>query len=286
MSAKGVLLRGLMATPRPVWRSGIWVASWWFAWRPNQAIRRWQYNAGVVLGRQPTRRETRHAFVSWGRNLFESLTLHRYSRFERRALVRVSPADRERIDAAYRQGAVVALPHMGSWDLAGAWACAEGMPVSSVAEQLPDKEFRLFVRIREDLGFKIYGHRDPQAVPKLITDVRQGRLVCLVADRDMSRHGVPIEWMTPNGAVQVTMPPGPARIAQRTGAVVLPLASHYLPDGAMRLAVGDAISVAPGREGVAEATQRLADFFSAQVASNVTDWHMLQRFFPDDSRTT
>lgn len=286
VDAKGMVLRALMATPRPVWHAGVGAASWWFSLRPNKAIRRWQYNASVVLGRCPSRAETRAAFVSWGRNLFESLTLHRYSGFERRVLVRVSPEDRARIDQAFRRGAVVALPHMGSWDLAGAWACAEGMPVSSVAEQLPDKEFRLFVRIREDLGFKIYGHRDPEAVAKLVADVRQGRLVCLVADRDMSRHGVPVDWPTPDGAVRVTLPPGPARIAQRTGAVVLPIASHYLDGGAMRLAVGDAISVEPGREGIAQATQQLADFFSAQVASNVTDWHMLQRFFPDDVRTS
>ena len=46
-------------------------------------------------------------------------------------------------------GAVVALPHSGNWDLAGAWACLTGMPVTTVAEQLSEAEYAAFMAFRE-----------------------------------------------------------------------------------------------------------------------------------------
>lgn len=273
-------MRALMNVPRFVWRPLVWAGGEWFSRRPNAAMTRWQYNASVVLGRAPTRAETAAAFRSWGRNLFESLTMHHLSAFDIRSRVVITPEERERLFGAFEQGAVAVLPHLGSWDLCGAWACVEGMPVSAVAEQLPPKEFQLFVDVRERLGFKVYGHKDTRAVVKLIHDIADRRLACLVADRDMSRHGVTVYWPTPTGPVAVTMPPGPAIVAQRAGARIVPIASRYLPGNLMRIRVGEVIGPLGSDDTIEDVTQQLCDFFAEHVASDVTDWHMLQRFFP------
>ena len=54
------------------------------------------------------------------------------------------------------RGAIIALPHMANWDLAGAWACLTGMPVSTVAERLrPEALFDRFVAYREALGMEV-----------------------------------------------------------------------------------------------------------------------------------
>lgn len=275
-------MTALTVLPHPIWQAAIALAAEYLSWRPNKWMRRWSHNASVATGRTPTRREVAAAYRSWGRNLFESIQMGRMSQDAIRARVLVSDEDRRRLSEAIAAGgAVVALPHMGSWDLAGAWACVNGMPISTVAEQLDSKEFKLFLDVRERLGFTVYSHTDHRSVVKLIHDLREGAVVCLVADRDMSRSGVPVQWPTPTGPVTVTLPPGPALIAQRTGATLFPVACHYLGRGRMRAVIGPAVQHAPGRDGVAAMTQQVADFFAAQVASNVVDWHMLQRFFPN-----
>ena len=85
-------------------------------------------------------------------------------------------------------GAVVALPHSGNWDLAGAWACLTGMPVTTVAEQLADAEYAAFVAFREGLGMEVLSHRDPGALAALVDAIHRRRVVCLLADRDLSRN--------------------------------------------------------------------------------------------------
>ena len=88
-------------------------------------------------------------------------------------------------------GAIIALPHMANWDLAGAWACLTGMPVSTVAERLrPESLYDRFVRYREGLGMEVIaltGAGNPLA--RLRASLAAGRLVCLLADRDLGRRG-------------------------------------------------------------------------------------------------
>jgi KDO2-lipid IV(A) lauroyltransferase len=180
-------------------------------------------------------------------------------------------------DAYARSGAVVALPHSGNWDLAGAWACRTGMPVTTVAEQLSDAEFAAFVGFRQRLGMEVLSHREPGAISALAGAVRQGRLVCLMADRDLDGTGLGVRW---NGQV-VTMPAGPAMVARRTGAALVPACCHYEGEQ-MVIRFGPPVAARPGRDGLVAMTQDVADFFAAELARQPQDWHMLQPFFAAD----
>src|SRR5690606_38749072 len=91
------------------------------------------------------------------------------------------------------RGVVVALPHMGNWDWAGAWACAEVAPLMTVAERLrPERLFDEFVAYRRSLGMEVLAMGEPDVMDRLTSWVRAGGLVCLLADRDLSRQGVPV----------------------------------------------------------------------------------------------
>ena len=121
------------------------------------------------------------------------LALHQWSGADIRS--RVTTVNESVLRTAYAgAGAVVALPHSGNWDLAGAWACLTGMPVTTVAEQLADAEYADFVAFRERLGMEVLSHRDPSAISELVFAVRRRRLVCLLADRDLEQTGVPVRW--------------------------------------------------------------------------------------------
>lgn len=186
-------------------------------------------------------------------------------------------------DAAAGPGVVVALPHMGNWDLAGAWACLRGLPVSTVAERLAAPEYEAFTSFREGLGMRVLAHDDPAAPAELISDLGRGRIVCLVADRDLMGAGVPVDWPTPVAPRPVRMPAGPALVARRAGAVLLGAACRY-EGRQMRIDFSEPIETRPGRDGLIAMTQQLAGFFSMRVQRRPEDWHLMQPFFREPAR--
>lgn len=177
------------------------------------------------------------------------------------------------------RGAIIALPHMGNWDLAGAWACRTGMPVSTVAERLrPEALYERFVGYRELLGMEIIpltGGVNP--ISALKTALDRGRLVCLLADRDLSGSGVEVDLL----GERACLPAGPAALSRVSGAPMVALSLSY-HGPLMRLDFSDVIPVRKGRPGLLAMTQDIADHFSAGIAGAPQDWHMLQRVFSAD----
>jgi lauroyl/myristoyl acyltransferase len=185
------------------------------------------------------------------------------------------------------RGVVVALPHSGNWDLAGLWFVATqtrlGRPArfTTVVERLaPESLFRRFVAYREGLGFEVLAADDGAQVYRTLTRrLRDGGLVCLVADRDLGASGVEVTLF----GEAARLPTGPARLAATTGALLLPAFPHFTPDG-WGVVVGAAIPV-PSRDrgDVAKATQAVADAFTEMITAVPHDWHMLQRVFLADT---
>ena len=187
---------------------------------------------------------------------------------------------REHLDAALERGrgAVVGLTHSGNWDVVGAWAVQRYGGFATVAERLrPEALFQRFVDYRESLGFEILPMTggDPP-VRGLLRTLHAGRIVCLVADRDLSHRGVPVDFFGHRSA----MPPGPAALAAATGAPLLPLGCWFTEDGGWGFRIHPPIDVS-ARSEVPAATQAMADAFAAEIAERPQDWHMLQRIWPD-----
>ncbi|MBF6210097.1 phosphatidylinositol mannoside acyltransferase [Nocardia puris] len=175
------------------------------------------------------------------------------------------------------RGAVLALPHSGNWDLAGVWLVQRVGTPTVVAERLqPESLFRRFVRFREGLGFEIIPLTGGTAPPfeLLAMRLRQGRIVGLLGDRDLTGAGVPVTFF----GESARMPVGPARLAIDTGASLLPVHCWFTPDG-WGFHVDAAIDTAGG---VRPTTQTLADRFAAGIAAHPADWHMLQPLWTAD----
>lgn len=262
--------------PAPVVGMGVAAAARLALIRPGRHLGLLRRNLTLVTGRPADDQLVRAAVRSYLRTFWEVLALPGWSAAE--VVDRVRTEDEHHLRDTYAgPGAVVALPHSGNWDLAGAWACRTGMPVTTVAEQLSEAEFAAFVGFRRQLGMEVLSHRDPGAISALAGAVRRGRLVCLMADRDLDGTGLPVQW---NGQ-PVTMPAGPAMVARRTGAALVPAFCHYQGD-AMVIRFGSPVPARPGRDGLVAMTQEVADFFAGQIAQQPRDWHMLQPFFTLD----
>ncbi len=245
--------------------------------RNGRHVRTLRENLHAATGEAPTPALVRAALASYLRTFAEVLALPGWTRAQVLERVRVVEEQSVR-DAFEGTGAVVALPHSGNWDLAGAWACYAGMPVTTVAEQLGDAEFAAFLAFRERLGMEVLSHRDPAAIPALIGAIRRRRVVCLIADRDLGGSGVPVQW----AGHPVTAPAGPALVARRTGARLLPAVCQYEGER-MIVRVGPPVPHQPGRAGLIAMTQQVIDYFADAIARQPEDWHLMQPFFPSVS---
>lgn len=186
----------------------------------------------------------------------------------------------ENLTAAFNEGngAVLALPHSGNWDVAGVWLVRHSGEFATVAERLkPESLYRRFVEYRESLGFEILpltGGESPFAV--LSERLRANRAVCLLADRDLTSSGIPVTFF----GDKTRMPAGPAKLAAATGAALLPVGLWFTDDG-WGLRIHPRIRV-NGPEEIPSATQALADSFAGDIAAHPADWHMLQKLWLAD----
>ncbi|MEV4613657.1 phosphatidylinositol mannoside acyltransferase [Kitasatospora sp. NPDC049258] len=182
------------------------------------------------------------------------------------------------------RGAVLALPHMANWDLAGAWiASAGGYPFTTVAERLkPESLFDRFVAYREGLGMEVLALTggEVSVIGTLARRLRAGGLVCLVGDRDLSAAGIPVDFF----GEPTRMPAGPAALAQQTGAALFPVTLWF--DGPMlRAEIHPEVAVpAEGdrRERTGVMVQALADVWAEGIREHSADWHMLQKLWLAD----
>jgi KDO2-lipid IV(A) lauroyltransferase len=177
-----------------------------------------------------------------------------------------------------KRGVVVALPHSGNWDHAGSFFCSQGIPLVTVVERLkPEKLFLKFLEYRQAIGMEALP-LDGRVMATLASRLREGKLVALVADRDLSRSGIDVKFF--DGTAR--MPAGPALLAIRTGADLITAYVSYNATGIdidfrkVQIADGDSES-----ERVAKTVQLCADNFAAGISEHPQDWHMLQRIWVD-----
>lgn len=198
----------------------------------------------------------------------------------------VSAPDQERIWAAHREGrgVILVLGHLANWDVAATWLISRGHRFTTVAERLrPEALFDAFVAFRESIGMEVVALTGGEQTPSALLEqrLRAGGVLCLLADRDLSASGVPVTFF---GAT-ATMPAGPAALALRTGAALLPTLLANTDDPAGRLRLWDStcdVRPAIPHTDVATMTQEWATALESAVRERPQDWHMLARLWRDD----
>ncbi|GLV50512.1 lipid A biosynthesis lauroyl acyltransferase [Thermobispora bispora] len=277
------------------------LAAWFFRtladllWRRRgTSVRRLEANLARVVGKDPAdpavRELSRAGMRSYFRYWMEMFRLPAMSPERIRAGTRIIGVEAIFETLASGRGVVVALPHTGNYDLAGAWLVHMGHPFTTVAERLrPESLFERFVAYRESLGMEVLPltNRDggsARAFATLARRLREGRPVCLPAERDLTDSGVEVVFF----GAKTRMAPGPAALAVQTGAALLPAVLWFEGDG-WGGRVYDEIPVpAEGtrKEKIAIMTQRMAEAFEQGIAEHPEDWHMLQRVWLDDFEPT
>jgi KDO2-lipid IV(A) lauroyltransferase len=276
-----------------------------FAWFPHPVVRRAGRGIGRslsyvatdrmallrrhmrrVLGEEPTDEEitaaAREMFASYGRYWAEVF----WFRPKRRqwVLEKTEVEGEDPVVAAHAEGrgVVLAVAHLGNWEVAGPVAVSLGFPVVSVAEELPNRRITdWFIETRAEFEIEILVVGRQPILTSLAKAVKAGKSAALVSDRDVTGKGVEVEFF----GERTTMPSGPAALAELTGAALFPIGTYFEGDG-FRLVAHPELepdaSVEDRQERIHLTTQRLAEVFEEIVRREPTQWHLFQPNWPSD----
>ncbi|HAQ22179.1 MAG: phosphatidylinositol mannoside acyltransferase [Acidimicrobiaceae bacterium] len=189
----------------------------------------------------------------------------------------------ERIAEGLRagKGVIMAMPHLGGWEWAAHWLTIhQGVSVGCVVESLePPELFEWYRSFRTSLGMEVVG-LGPSAGTQAVAMLRANRAVCLPSDRHVGGVGVEVEFF----GERTMLPAGPATLALRTGATLLPIAVYDRPGGCHGVVRPALRTVREGRlrDDVVRVTQNLAREIESLISVAPEQWHLLQPNWPSD----
>ncbi|MGH9251821.1 MAG: phosphatidylinositol mannoside acyltransferase [Acidimicrobiales bacterium] len=245
-------------------------------------VERHQRRVAPGLGRAELQRRVREVFRSYGRYYGESFRL---------PTIGPEELDRGLICEGYQHieeslargvGPMLLLPHLGSWEWCAYWLTrVQKVPVTAVVERLePPALFDWFVEFRERIGMQIVP-LGPDAGRSIVSAIKQAHVVALLCDRDIGGGGTEVTFF----GERTTLPSGPAVLALRTGAPLIPTGVYDQGGGRHHAVVRPPIPAerrGSFRDDVARITQAMADELEGLIRRRPEQWHLLQPNWPSD----
>jgi phosphatidylinositol dimannoside acyltransferase len=233
-------------------------------------------NYAAALGRERSdpevARVARRAFQNYGRMLMDFLLLGDITRDD--LMKRMTIGGRDHLDAALAagHGAIMAVPHMGSWDMAGAFGGALGYPVSAVAERFPGSLNAVVVRTRQRFGLNVIT-LGRSAVRAITQALQANGVVALLCDLEQG-PGVAVRFFGRRAVV----PGGPAAFALKTGAALLPACQYAMSPGRYHVHMDPPLTWSAGetKEGL---MQRVVTRFEDFIKERPDQWYAFRPMF-------
>ena len=275
----------LQVTPRPIAgllasTAGYTIAELWREKRPlvHSNLRR-------VLGPEADEtvvsRLVTKAFCSYARYWVESAQVVGLRSDQIESVFSIEGFERFRLEMAKGRGVVIVLPHVGSWEYGGRWLAQQGYPMTTVGELLePPELFDWFTAQRAALGLTVLPP-GPDTTVRLLDTLRSGRVVGLLADRDLAGNGIEVDLF----GEKTTLPGGPALLALRAGAPIMTCAIYQRPRGLYHAVLQPPLDMARTgrmRQDVQRLTEDMARSLEGLIRSAPDQWHLFQPNWPSD----
>ena len=249
--------------------------------RRRTVARHLQRASGGRLGGGELTREVRRAFHSYARYWIESFRL---PRLDGAAIDDAFSADgMEHIDRALAagRGAILAVPHLGGWDFAAAWLVRRGYALTVVVETVePPELLAWFTDLRSQMGLAVVP-LGPGAGQAVMRSLRANNVVALLCDRDIGGGGVDVDFF----GERTRVPAGPATLALRTGAALLPTAIYFRGRTGHRAEIRPPLPLerrGTFRADVARVSQALVIEIESLIRAAPHQWHLFQPNWPSD----
>ena len=236
-------------------------------------------NYAAALGRDRSdpevSRVARRAFQNYGRMLMDFVLMGSLAPEE--LIERMTIDGRDHLDAALSRGrgAIMAVPHMGSWDMAGSYAGALGYPIAAVAERFPGSLNDAIVGTRQRFGLDVIT-LGRSAVRAITEALGANSIVALLCDLEQG-PGVTVRFFGRRSVV----PGGPAAIALKTGAALMPACQYATTPGRHHIHLDPPLTWAAGetKEGL---MQRVVSRFEEFIKERPEQWYAFRPMFAEE----
>lgn len=232
-------------------------------------------NYATILDVEPSdpvaQRLARESIQNYGRMAMDFLAARTMSDEETLRWVRCEGV--EHLAEAQRggKGVILALPHLGSWDVAAVFAQAFGCELTIVTESNWGTE--LVAGSRREHGVTLAPRDEGLSLRLLFRSLARNE--CVVMLSDMANEGVQTIDV-PFFGRPAPFPMGPARLSHRTGAPIMVVASVRQPDGTYLVQAQPLLRAdrrQPADEAAMELTTAMARGFERIIANYPAQWY-------------
>jgi KDO2-lipid IV(A) lauroyltransferase len=182
------------------------------------------------------------------------------------------------LDAALAKdkGVILLSAHLGNFFLVGPRLALEGYSISILVNQPRDGQF---AKLMDDYRSRVKQrtiHARPRldALHELSRVLRHNEVVVIIADEYRKRDGIRVSLF----GRKVLARRGPATLASRTGAVVVPACMVRQPDDTLRLIIEPELElVRPGKAkaDIRENTLRITQWLERTVSNHPDQWNWM-----------
>lgn len=257
----------------------------YLAWRSKRRIV--QANAAHILGLsledRAVRALARRTYASYSRFVVELMRLPSRPADEPLRLLPPTGPAHEAFEAVWARcvaegrGLIAASGHIGSIEIfAGSYAL-QGVPTWGLADDTAYPElFELLNAQRARWGVRIIGWRNLREIYRVLRG--EPAALGMVVDWGYRPEDVPVRLF----GAWTTLPAGPATLAARTGALVLPVAAyHHVGTSGYRHVTAPPFEVSDASpRSIAIATQAIADALESFVREAPEQWHTFKPMWP------
>lgn len=265
--------------PRPAWTAIGWLFQASYLLWPQK--RRWSnLNFGHVLGLPAddpaVRKLALRAYRSYARYLVEIMRLP--SMTKEAAAAMLDPEGVEEVERIWRgsNGVIFTACHVGNNEAISAGIGSRGWPLSGLADDSTFPElFEQLKRERERFGARVIPWRNLREVYGVL---RRREMLALLIDWGYRADGVPVRLF----GAWTTLPAGPATLAGKTGAVILPVVARRTADGRFLATIDTPIRVPSTRPpDILRGTQAIAEALERVIAAAPDQWYSFKPIWPE-----
>lgn len=255
------------------------------SWRENV-----ESNVSHVIDDAPTsarvRRTARAIFQTNALNVASMLRSPHQSSDQLLKTVRVTHGSWVILEQAVAKGhgVIVLTGHLGSFDTMGSAISAHGFPIAALTTKTTNRftfEFISFLRAAHKVKLI---EASSTGVREAITWVRDGKVLCLLSDRDFFVNGETVTFF----GEETTLPVGAVRIARDTGATIVPMFTlRQGRNNALMIEQPFVVERTADRaDDLTTGMQRVIGALEGAIEIAPEQWAMFQRVWPDDEGAT
>jgi KDO2-lipid IV(A) lauroyltransferase len=241
--------------------------------------RRWSNeNFAHVLGRSPDDPEvdrlSRAAYRTYARYIVELMRLPRLTPEQAAELVdsrTLMPLDAFHADT---RGYIMTVAHQGNLEAVARGIARHGWPIHALGDDTAFPELFAYLRSqRAEWGVDLIPWRKMRSIFDVL---KRREVLCLVIDWGYKPDGIPVRLF----GAWTTLPAGPAVLAARTGAHIVPITVRR--DGVRFVVTYEEPFTVDSAEpaDLAAATQRIADALERTIAQAPAEWYSFKPLWP------